>query len=152
MEFKQFYVEGLFGLYNHTIEFSTSKTSSEKASIVMIYGNNGVGKTTILRMIEGLMTLNFNIFRQIRFSIARLSFSNEKIIRIKSIYNKNKDLDYLDVKYGEKSVKLHPKETGPFDRSQREPQNEFAMSFDDDMNHFSFNFIDTERLIKQNLR
>ena len=114
MEYKQFHVEGLFGLYNHTIDFSTNNELNKRASIIMLHGKNGVGKTTILRMIEGLMKLDFSVFREVKFHSSFLKFSNQQLLEVKSTYDENKALSYLTVKYRDVEVKLHPHKVGPF--------------------------------------
>jgi ABC-type cobalamin/Fe3+-siderophores transport system ATPase subunit len=153
MEFKQFFVQGLFGLYNHTIDFAASNTQNKRASIIMLFGKNGIGKTTILRMIEGLMKLDFNVFREIKFNNAYLKFSNDETISVASIYNKQKELQYLRVKYKDVEVLLNPKEKGPLDTDkERASQVKIAEKYRTDMLKFNFEFIDTERLMKINLK
>lgn len=152
MEYKQFYVEGLFGLYDHTIDFSTSTTPDKRASIIMLYGKNGVGKTTILRMLEGFMRLDFTVFREVSFHKAHLRFSNNQTISVKGVYNDQKILLYLDVQYRKAKVKLHPKKAGVLDEIDGKYQEEVSASYYADLENFSFEFIDTERLMKKNLK
>ncbi len=49
-------------------------------AVVFIHGRNGIGKTTVLRMLEGIMRLDFNPFRQIPFTSATLTFRGKKSI------------------------------------------------------------------------
>ncbi len=152
MEYKQFFVEALFGLYTHTIDFETSNTPDKRASIIMLYGKNGIGKTTVLRMIEGLMRLDFTVFREIFFNEAHLKFSNNATISVKGIYKK-KELLYLAVKYKDAEVKLHPKKKGPLDQEKGiESQAKVIGNYQADLEKFSFEFVDTERLMKKNLK
>jgi predicted ATPase len=151
MEYKQFYIEGLFGLYNHTIDFSTSITPNKRASIIMLYGKNGIGKTTILRMIEGFMQLDFTVFREVKFNRAFLKFSNNEAISVTAIYNANKVLKYLQVDYKKIRVKLDPKKTGPLNPKEEDNQSKIKEKYKTSLKDFSFEFIDTERLIKKNL-
>ena len=70
MKISKFEVIGLFDLYNHILDFeidSDNASSDDKASVIMLFGSNGIGKTTILRMIDGLMTLDFDIFSISKF-------------------------------------------------------------------------------------
>lgn len=151
MKINKFEVIGLFDLYNHTLSFDDCANDEEGASVIMIYGKNGIGKTTILRMINGLMTLNFNIFRKIKFERAVLTFSNKKSIIVKSDYNDN-ILSYLFVKYNDLEVKLHPTNTGPLLKDDKLLQNTFMKKYENDLENFNFNFIDTERIMKQSLQ
>lgn len=151
MKINKFEVIGLFDLYNQTLSFDDCANDEEGASVIMIYGKNGIGKTTILRMINGLMTLNFNIFRKIKFERAVLTFSNKKSIIVKSDYNDN-ILSYLFVKYNDLEVKLHPTNTGPLLKDDKLLQNTFMKKYENDLENFNFNFIDTERIMKQSLQ
>lgn len=152
MEYKQFYVEGLFGLYNHTIDFSSSKTPDKRASIIMLHGKNGVGKTTILRMIEGLMELDFTVFREVKFKKTTLTFSNDETLSVASSYNDKNDLQYLLVEYKKNKVKLNPLKIGPLNEKEDANQKLVQEAYRKDLENFSFSFIDTERLMKKNLK
>lgn len=152
MEYKQFFVEGLFKLYTHTIDFNTTNALDKKASIIMLYGKNGIGKTTILRMIDGLMKLDFTVFREIHFKKAHLKFSNNAAISVKGFY-KEENLQYLLVKYKNFEVKLHPKDKGPLnEKKEAINQKKVIDIYRNDLEKFSFEFIDTERLMKRNLK
>lgn len=151
MQFKEFKIVGLFGLYNHEISFPQSQENSSEASVVMIYGANGIGKTTILKMIDGLMTLNFDIFRKIKFTECSLKFSDNSIITVVGKYE-NKELLSLIVTYKHSSVTLSPIKTGAVNESEQINQFIFVELYNKDLEKFSFEFIDTERLMKQNIR
>jgi ABC-type cobalamin/Fe3+-siderophores transport system ATPase subunit len=153
MKIDKFQVTGLFDLYNHTLDFTNEHTqsSNEGASVVMIFGRNGVGKTTLLRMIDGLMTLNFDVFRNTKFEYACLTFSNGYNISVKQIAAKE-GLDYLSVNYRNLETKLHPKEKGAISPEEQENEMTFVKQYNKDLDKFSFEFIDTERLIRKNLK
>jgi len=152
MEFKEFYVEGLFDLYNHRIDFAKSKSSEKRASIIMLYGKNGVGKTTVLRMIEGLMQLDFTVFRQISFKTAFLKFSNNHSVSVKSVKDNDDNLTYLEVEYNGMIVKLDPSKVGALNSEEIINQDKVRAQYKTDLKEFSFEFIDTERLMKRNLK
>ena len=152
MEYKEFYVEGLFGLYNHSINFSLVKSSEKRASIIMLYGKNGIGKTTVLRMIEGLMQLDFTVFRQLNFRRAYLKFSNNETISVTANYDISNVLEYLEVEYRNTKVKLNPNEVGTLNPSEEQNQVKVRELYKKDLESFSFEFIDTERLMKKNIK
>lgn len=153
MKIKEFQVSGLFDLYNHKLDFSNNDTKSaeETASVIMIYGKNGIGKTTILRMIDGLMTLNFDEFRTTKFKNASLTFSGGNEIYVEKIY-KEDEVDFLNVKYRNLQTKLHPLKSGPKNKEDSDNESEFIKLYNDDLDKYSYEFIDTERLIRKNIK
>lgn len=156
MKISKFEVEGLFNLYNHKLDFNGNKNDSKKneqASVIMIFGRNGIGKTTILRMIEGLMTLDFNSFRNSKFKFACLSFSNGHKISVEPKFDeKTTNLSHLFVAYKELTVRLHPKTKGSYAPEDEEQESLFVKEYNKDLDKFSFEFIDTERLLRKNIR
>ena len=82
MQLAEFEVRGLFGRYDHNIKFPTAKNDQPRPSLAILHGENGVGKTTILRMIDGFMRLDFNVFRKTPFKSAFLRFTTGKTIEI----------------------------------------------------------------------
>ncbi len=155
MRLDKFQVIGLFDLYNHTLDFTkeenTKQNESEGASVIMIYGRNGVGKTTILRMIDGLMTLNFDVFRNSKFKKACLTFSTGDKISVELVIEEQEN-SYLSVKYKDLETKLHPKEKGAYSPEEYEKEVIFVKQYNSDLDKFSFEFIDTERLIRRNIK
>jgi predicted ATP-binding protein involved in virulence len=78
----RFEITGLFGRpLNHTIDFPEATTKGEP-SLLILAGPNGCGKTFILRAIEGLLDLDFDLFRRIPFTNATLSLSNGNTLRV----------------------------------------------------------------------
>jgi predicted ATPase len=85
----QFEVTGLFGRdLNYTIEFPSEPTAKGEPSVFILSGQNGCGKTTILRMIDGILGLNFDIFRQLPFTRAELVLSSGAKFSIEKMPNK----------------------------------------------------------------
>ena len=66
---EKFEISGLFGLFDYDrIEFTSEK------QLLILFGPNGTGKTTILRLINYLKTGDFNKIAKIKFNKARFSF------------------------------------------------------------------------------
>lgn len=53
---RQIFIEGLFGLYDHTIELRSDP------AVTVVAGPNGVGKTTLLRLTTALLAGDFTDF------------------------------------------------------------------------------------------
>jgi energy-coupling factor transporter ATP-binding protein EcfA2 len=143
MQLKRFNVHGLFGTMNHIIPFPVA-SEGQGPSMVILYGRNGVGKTTILRMLDGAMHLDFNIFRSIPFSKCSIEFDTGGVLSITPV--KRKTLKGLDVTFRNMTVRLHPEHSGPLlekDIGAIEKFREFFLSRTEDIN---YELIDTARL------
>jgi len=75
----EFKVEGLFGLYDHTIPFNL------KERITIIIGPNGRGKTVCLKLIEALFRRRFTYFSEVLFRIAEFKFTSGEVIKVERI-------------------------------------------------------------------
>lgn len=70
-------VTGLFGTFNHVIQFKT------KENITLIHGQNGLGKTVLLRMLKAFFDLNFEELNNQIFDNFILYFPKRTEVRIK---------------------------------------------------------------------
>ncbi len=70
MTIKEVKVIGLFGRFSHTIKF-------KKGGISLIIGENGVGKTISLTMIESLFNKKYNYFREVDFELMLVVFDGD---------------------------------------------------------------------------
>lgn len=68
LRLKSFSVEGLFGFLDHTIDFKTQDR------ITILHGPNGVGKTSVLRLIEGMFEPGSRIWNQVTFGRVTAKF------------------------------------------------------------------------------
>jgi ABC-type lipoprotein export system ATPase subunit len=81
---KEFKITGLFGELEHTISFPPPVSQASKPEILILVGRNGIGKTTILNMLSGLLTLNFDPFRRVPFTFCQLTLSNGDSFTVKN--------------------------------------------------------------------
>ena len=63
-------VDGLFGIYDHHIDLDLNDR------VTLLHGQNGVGKTTVLRMINALLRGNITYFNRIPFTRFFLTFQD----------------------------------------------------------------------------
>jgi energy-coupling factor transporter ATP-binding protein EcfA2 len=144
MQLTKFAVEGLFGTYNHDIVFPT-ETGQPQPSLVILYGRNGVGKTTVLAMIDGLMRLDFNVFRRVPFARCSLHFTNDTVIRVEP--QRGKRQEGLAVSFRDLLVRLHPTQAGPFQPTDAPKVEAFRTAFFSATEEVSFELIDTARML-----
>jgi len=55
MQLRRFEVVGLFGDLNHAIPFPVPGDEATEPAVVVLHSLNGVGKTTVLRMLDGML-------------------------------------------------------------------------------------------------
>lgn len=73
---KKFFVQGLFGLFDHTVDFRLDDR------ITIIHAPNGYGKTVVLKMISGFFGGSLAIFRQVEFRNIHYTFDDDTEISI----------------------------------------------------------------------
>lgn len=71
MKIRSISVKGLFHTFDHEIRFNDS-------GIAIIIGENGIGKTTLLQIINSIFTKNFDFLFTIDFNQIEISFSKIK--------------------------------------------------------------------------
>lgn len=70
MKLKKIIINGLFGTFNHTITFNDSE------GITIVIGENGLGKTVILEMIEAFFNNKFDNLSLIEFETIEMIFTD----------------------------------------------------------------------------
>jgi energy-coupling factor transporter ATP-binding protein EcfA2 len=144
MQLKRFEIRKLFGRLDHKIDFPVSTEDSPKPSLVILHGPNGVGKTTVLKMLAGIMQLNFNIFREVPFEHCSLQFSDNKKITVDA-----SSIDHphtLKISFEKQSVDLHAQRAGPTEKENAPIVEQLRNDFFAKTNRIKFEFIDTNRL------
>jgi predicted ATP-binding protein involved in virulence len=76
MRITQVSVEGLFGIFNHVIRLNTEER------ITIIHGPNGFGKTTVLKMLNGLFNSRYSVFNNTPFNRFSVNLDNGTLLEI----------------------------------------------------------------------
>lgn len=86
MELVSFSVTRLFGVFDHSIAFKRAPSGVPSASLSILFGENGVGKTTILGMLDGILRKErasaYDIFRDVPFASCSLELSSGDRLRL----------------------------------------------------------------------
>src|SRR5262245_33115876 len=69
-------IAGLFGSFNHRIPLFS------REPITIVYGPNGVGKTSILRLIYGALKPHYDYLRRTPFDELELAFSDGAALKV----------------------------------------------------------------------
>ncbi|MEQ4725737.1 AAA family ATPase [Nonomuraea sp. B19D2] len=85
MQLVEFMVQGLFGKYNHKFAFPASFEDDSRPSITILHGENGMGKTTVLRMLTCMMRFKLDFFGHIPFDKCTLRFDNKRRLQIQKL-------------------------------------------------------------------
>ena len=80
MRIKQISVSGLFGIFDHVIPLNMEER------ITIINSLNGFGKTSILRMLNGLFNSQYSVFCDIPFNKFRVEFNNGSCVEVVKNY------------------------------------------------------------------
>ena len=75
MRIRNISIRGLFGTFDHEIPMF------QHEPITIIHGQNGVGKTSILKLISGCLQPPHRLLRSVSFKKLSLAFDDESILR-----------------------------------------------------------------------
>ncbi|HEV2173063.1 MAG TPA: AAA family ATPase [Nitrospira sp.] len=139
---RQFSVTGLFGRpLDHVIDFPDQALSTPKPQLLIIVGPNGSGKTTILRMIGGMISLDFNAFRIVPFSDAKLVLSNGDELIVKKL----NDPEFpLEVMFRSSIAQLSKDKSG-YSLEQQTKIDQFRSLAGPLLDSISYNLVDIHR-------
>ena len=87
MRIMSFEVEGLFGIFDHTVKLN------QEERVTIIYGPNGFGKTTLLRLVRGFFSKDFEVFGSTPFRRFSMRFDDGRVIMIQKSYAPNESED-----------------------------------------------------------
>lgn len=76
LRIRQIKVEGLFGLYNHTINLN------QEERVTVLHGPNGVGKTITLKMVNAFFEGQFFFLSEIPFNTFLIIFTDDEKIEL----------------------------------------------------------------------
>ena len=100
LRIRQIRVDGLFGLYNHTINLN------QEERVAVLHGPNGVGKTITLKMVHALLEGRFGFLSDIPFSRFSLVFTDDTVIEVTLVTQLELPLDRLR---GKGNIERHQK-------------------------------------------
>lgn len=151
MQIQRFLVTGLFGRYTHPVPFPTRADSDDDSdpSVVILHGKNGVGKTTILRMLSGMMELDFNVFRKVPFSTCELEFSTGAVLSVSS--SDGHGVSPLRVEFQDTSVLLSHEHGGPADEADAQKVEDFRKRFTEAVEGVTIELVEASRSILQDI-
>jgi hypothetical protein len=138
----EFNISGLFGRGTpHRIPFPAASRQDGEPDLVIIMGVNGSGKTTILQMINGMIELDFNIFRRVPFREATLTLSTGDTLKITPHRDANRP---LKVKFQD-FVAFLPKIQGDYSKTDEEPVDKFPATAFAILKNLNFQLLDIHR-------
>jgi energy-coupling factor transporter ATP-binding protein EcfA2 len=140
----KFIVRGLFGRDTcHKIAFPSQPRRDGEPDLLILMGLNGSGKTTILRMINGMIKLDFDTFRRVPFREAVLSLSTGDALIVKP--NPDETLP-LTVQFRDLKAAL-PRVQGDYSACDREPVDKFRVVAKPLLDTVNFELLDIHRSI-----
>ena len=89
MRIKEISVRKLFGIFDHVIPLNLEQR------ITVVHGLNGVGKTVLLRMIDGLCNKDLSTFMKIPFEEFIVRFEDDSYIKVTRSYKKSADISHI---------------------------------------------------------
>lgn len=157
MQLTRLELRGLFNRYDYSIPLAFGDADQARLpleempgpSVVILHGPNGVGKTTVLNMLDGLLRLDFNVFRAMPFSDCKLYFNSGDVLSVRP--KKAKGPNPLVITFKDKEVTLHPLTWGANDENDVSLVEEFRASFLSAIENISFTFIDANRFLLRNI-
>ena len=94
-------VKGLFGMFDHEIPLN------QESRITIVHGPNGVGKTVLMRMVDGLFNYEFQYLKKIPFNELCIELQEGAVANFKSYVKvvKSNDGNSFNIQYEDMSAK-----------------------------------------------
>jgi ABC-type hemin transport system ATPase subunit len=139
-----FAINGLFGYLDHRIDFPQMDVLASEPEVVIVEGQNGSGKTTIMKMIAGALDLDFDTFRAVPFRTAELNFSNGQSLGIR---HQPENVDFkIRVTFGDYAADLASiKEDAKYTRVIRDQIDRFRHEARKILRSIDYDFLSIER-------
>jgi len=83
IQLAEFEVQGLFGRYHHHIKFPVSEPDKPQPSLGILHGPNGVGKTTVLRMLYGFDSCGLILTHFAKILLRRQHFASRQEVALR---------------------------------------------------------------------
>jgi predicted ATPase len=147
MQIERLTVTGLFGHLRHDVSLPTRPDDANppaEPSVTIIHGRNGVGKTTLLRMLDGMMTLQFDPFREVPFERGELRFNTGDVLAVSK--EQDEPNSPLRVTFRDLDVRLHGAHSGPLKDQDAAEVERFRETFFAATDSVKLQFIPAHRL------
>ncbi|MDO9305107.1 MAG: AAA family ATPase [Sulfuricurvum sp.] len=105
-------IKKLFGIFDHVIKFNCD------SGITIMIGENGLGKTVLLEMIEAFFNKNFSYFNKIEFEEMIFEFDDKVSWKLYKEQENNRDLPSLQLMETNKKQKSKPIYLNNFDQRE----------------------------------
>lgn len=140
-EIIKFRIEKLFGKFTHKIDIKRDASAVNESRVIILTGRNGIGKTTIVNMIAGMLNLDFDWFRRVPFIKGELTLSGNHSLSVE--YNE----EYLLVKFDGLEAKLNKEETGPATKQDIQDVEILRHAANPILKEVSFEVVDIHRSV-----
>lgn len=143
MNIKRICITKLFGLTDNNIDVSLHY----KDPITILFGFNGIGKTTIIKLIEACMTCNLTILRTHIFENITIIFEDNTEIIVNRDMDFHPGEDIANCWIGLSGMKYHPIKYIYKDQEGKEYDYIFELKETEEINIINDDFKITERYI-----
>lgn len=127
MRIKEFSVTNLFGIFNYIIPLNMEDR------ITIIHGQNGFGKTTLLKLIHAIFNSRYYELKSIPFQELKILFDDDSILKVNQSINKKDDEGNNEVIISWKEVKQKKEEIFTLGLDDTNRDFNFRLSIIDDL-------------------